>query len=130
MFEKYIFSKLPDSIIQIIDEYYYSSLHFDKMRHILNDIKIKACCRICNLTKPFQNNIDSKTRSELMRCGEIISTCACCERHMTNRPSYKQLCEGYVAPYSTSHYREHNCKCICRLLMRFLTRELNDPILY
>ena len=130
MFEKIDFSKLPDDNIQIIAEYYYSSLHFDKMRSVLDDLKIKACCRICKLTEPFQDNIDNDTRNELMRCGEIISKCKGCERHMTKRPTYLQLCEGFVAPYSTSPYKNYNCKCTCRLLMRFLTRELNDPILY
>lgn len=130
MFEKIDFSKLPDDNIQLIAEYYYGSLHYDKMKHILSDIRIKACCRICKLTEPFQDHIDDDTRFELIRCGEIISKCKCCKRHMTNKPSYDQLCQGYVAPYSTSAFKKHNCNCMCRLLMRFLTRELNDPILY
>jgi len=60
---------------------------------------------------------------------EVLSNCACCERHQKNKPNISDLENGHRADYPLSgrKFSEDDCQCVCRQEARDFCRIINDP---
>jgi hypothetical protein len=139
-----IWKKLPDDIINEI--LIIKNLHdqHNKFKNCLKDINLSASLKKMRYLefkyKKFLYNtsvaidiyddiiLKYTNSSERLDLIYAIEKCNCCKRHQTKRPDYNMFNEMFVPEYSTSPYREHKCRCICRHMAREICRAQWDEV--
>ena len=68
-------------------------------------------------------------RKQIKEMMEVLSSCACCERHQKNKPHISDLENGHRGDYPPSNrkFSEDDCQCVCRQEARDFCRIINDP---
>lgn len=121
-------SKLPLELINIILENLGGIYHRDKMSIMKKELEKEGIIKLCNRTPGFYFT-EYWGVSEASRIIIYFQDCKCCDKHKNNKPTIKDLENGFVPYYPINpkkKLQDGTCVCPCRHLCRSLCREIND----
>lgn len=133
-------SFFPQEISNIIENIVNHSNHYDTYKLVLHDVKIAAIIKNyeTNYNQFITSNVsylhdwDKNHFLDLDHSLHILSTCTCCERHMTNRPMHLNATKNKyrICSIQLTEGKQHACTCSCRQVARQLVRSFtyNDTM--